>query len=276
MPHFAANLGTLFADRMPIERFAAAAAAGFDAVELLFPYEMPAAGVKSALAHTGMTILGINTPLGPDGEPGLAAVPGREHDFAAAFTTAIDYAAAIGARTVHCLAGCVAAEQRDAAEAVFVANLTKALDTARRTGITVLIEPLNPRDRPGYFLTTVEQAADIVKKVGHPDLRIQFDFYHAQIAGGDLIRRFEALKPLVGHVQIASVPERAEPDQGEVDYSAIFAMLDRLDYAGFVGCEYRPRGKTEDGLGWIRPYGVVPKAVLPNRGLPNGVATKQT
>jgi hydroxypyruvate isomerase len=259
MPRFAANLAYLFADRAPVDRFAAAAAAGFTAVELLFPYEMSAAAVRAELAHCGLTMLGINTPLGPNGEPGLAAVPGQERGFAVAFKQAIDYAVAIGARTVHCLAGCVDSADREAAEEVFVANLRLAAETAGRLGIGLLIEPLNPRDRPDYFLATAEQAADIVHKVGSPDLRIQFDFYHAQIAGGDLSRRFEAIAPLVGHVQIASVPERNEPDRGEVNYRAIFAMLDRLGYAGFVGCEYRPRGKAEDGLGWLAPYGIAPQ-----------------
>ena len=122
-----------------------------------------------------------------------------------------------------------------------------------------MIEPINPRDRPGYFLNRFEHAADIVKKVGAPNLRIQFDFYHVQIVGGDLIRRLEAHFPLVGHVQIAAVPSRHEPDEGEINYPEIFAALDRLGYAGWIGCEYRPRTRTEDGLGWAKPYGIVPK-----------------
>ena len=159
---------------------------------------------------------------------------------------------------MHCLAGVVPPEKRPAAETVFIANLARAAADAAKAGIMLLIEPLNPRDRPDYFLTRVEQAADIVRKVGAPNLRIQFDFYHMQIVSGDLIRRFEAHLPLIGHVQIASVPERREPDEGEVNYPAILAALDRLGYAGFVGCEYRPRARTEDGLAWARPYGVVP------------------
>jgi hydroxypyruvate isomerase len=142
---------------------------------------------------------------------------------------------------------------------VFIGNLTRAAEEAGRAGITLLIEPINPRDRPGYFLNRVEHAADIVGKVDRANLRIQFDFYHAQIVGGDLIRRFEAHQPLIGHVQIAAVPTRREPDEGEINYAEIFATLDRLGYAGFVGCEYRPRGRTEEGLAWARPYGVVPR-----------------
>jgi 2-dehydrotetronate isomerase len=122
-----------------------------------------------------------------------------------------------------------------------------------------LIEPINPRDRPDYFLTRAEQAADIIAKVERPNVRIQFDFYHAQIVGGDLITRFEKHLPLVGHVQIAAVPSRHEPDEGEINHPEIFAMLDRVGYTGWIGCEYRPRGNTEEGLAWARPYGIVPK-----------------
>jgi len=261
MPRFAANLGYLFAELPLIERFGAAAAAGFTAVELLFPYDVAAAAVKAELTRHGLTQLGINTPAGRAGEAGLAALPGREQEWRAAFRRALDYAIAIGGGAVHCLAGCVAPEQRPAAEAVFISNLSHAADEAAGAGITLLIEPINARDRPGYFLTRVEHAADIVSKVGSPNLRIQFDFYHAQIVGGDLIRRFEAHLPLVGHVQIASVPARREPDEGEVNYPEIFAALDRLGYAGFIGCEYRPRGSTEDGLSWAQPYGIAPRAL---------------
>jgi hydroxypyruvate isomerase len=257
MPRFAANLAYLFAERPLIERFAAAAAAGFSAVELLFPYDVAPSAVKAELARHGLTQLGVNTPFGREGEAGLAAVPGREREWEAAFKRAFDYVVAIGGRTIHCLAGCVAPEQRPAAEAVFIRNLARAAEEAARAGITLLIEPLNPRDRPGYFLNRVEHAADIIGKVGSANLRIQFDFYHVQIVGGDLIRRFETHQPLVGHVQIAAVPTRREPDEGEVNYPEIFAALDRLGYDGFIGCEYRPRGPTEDGLGWARPYGIV-------------------
>jgi 2-dehydrotetronate isomerase len=258
MPRLAANLGWLFAERPYLERFDAAAAAGFGAVELLSPYEHPAAAVRAELARSGLMPLGINSPTGREGESGLAALPGREPEWQAAFARALDYAVAIGARSVHCLAGCVPPEKRPAAETVFVANLAAAAAEAAKAGIMLLIEPLNLRDRPDYFLSRVEQAASIVRKVGAPNLRIQFDFYHVQIMSGDLTRRFETNLPLIGHVQIASVPERREPDEGEVNYAQILATLDRLGYGGFVGCEYRPRGLTEDGLGWARPFGVVP------------------
>jgi hydroxypyruvate isomerase len=259
MPRFAANLAFLFTERPLIERFSAAAAVGFSAVELLFPYDVAPSTVKAELARHGLTQLGVNTPFGRHGESGLAALPGREREWEDAFKLALDYVVAIGGSAIHCLAGCVALEQRPAAEAVFLRNLSRAAEDAARAGIMLLIEPINPRDRPGYFLNRVEHAADIIGKVGSANLRIQFDFYHVQIVSGDLIRRFEAHLPLVGHVQIAAVPTRNEPDEGEVNYPEIFAVLDRLGYAGFIGCEYRPRGRTKDGLAWARPYGIVPR-----------------
>jgi hydroxypyruvate isomerase len=252
---FAANLAYLFTERPLLERFGAAAAAGFRAVELQFPYDHAPSAVKAELDRHGLTMLGVNTALGRSGE-GVAAVPGHEQEFATLFKQALDYVVAIGGCQIHCLAGKVPPEQRPSAETTFIRNLARAADAAREQGITVLIEPINPRDRPDYFLTRAEQAADIIAKAERPNVRIQFDFYHAQIVGGDLIRRFEKHLPLVGHVQIAAVPSRQEPDEGEVNYPAIFAALDRLGYDGWIGCEYRPRGKTEDGLGWARGYGI--------------------
>ena len=258
MPRFAANLAYLFTERPLIERFGAAAAAGFRAVELQLPYDHAPAAVKAELDRHGLTVLGINTAPGRSagGEFGVAAVPGREQEFATLFKQALDYVTAIGGCQIHCLAGKVPPEQRPAAEKTFVANLARAADAARERGITLLIEPINPRDRPDYFLTRAEHAADVVAKVERPNVRIQFDFYHAQIVGGDLIRRLEKHFPLVGHVQIAAVPSRQEPDEGEVSYPAIFAALDRLGYDKWIGCEYRPRGRTEDGLVWARGYGL--------------------
>jgi 2-dehydrotetronate isomerase len=253
----AANLAYLFTERPFMERFGAAAAAGFRAVELQFPYDHAPSAVKAELVRHDLAMLGLNTSPGrAGGEFGLAAVPGREADFAVLFRQALDYAVAIGARQIHCLAGIVPPELRPAAEGVFVRNLASAAGVARERDITLLIEPINPRDRPDYFLTRVEQAADLIGKIGAPNVRIQFDFYHAQIVGGDLMRRFEKHLPLVGHVQIAAVPTRHEPDEGEVNYRAVLEMLDRLGYAGWTACEYRPRGCTEDGLGWASRYGV--------------------
>jgi hydroxypyruvate isomerase len=263
MPRFAANLAYLFTERPLIERFAAAAAAGFQAVELQLPYDHAPSAVSAELERHGLSMLGVNTAPGQSatGEFGVAAVPGREQEFAAVFKQALDYVTAIGGCQIHCLAGRVPPEQRPAAETTFVRNLVWAADAARAQNVTLLLEPINPRDRPDYFLTRAEHAADIIAKVERPNLRIQFDFYHAQIVGGDLMRRFEKHLGVVGHVQVAAVPTRHEPDEGEVNYPAIFDSLDRLGYGGFVGAEYRPRGRTEDGLGWARAYGVQPRKI---------------
>jgi hydroxypyruvate isomerase len=257
MPRFAANMGYLFADRPLIERIDAAAACGFKAIELQFPYDVPAQTLQVAIARNKLTILGINTPPGDrEGEFGLAAVPGREQDFQVAFNRALDYIAAIGGSAVHCLAGKVPLEKRPAAERVFIGNLTWAADLAAAKKIGLLIEPINARDRPNYFLNHVEHAAEIISKVGKSNVRIQFDFYHAQIVGGDLIHRLEQFLPVIGHLQCAAVPSRHEPDEGEVSYPAVFAAVDALGYAGWIGAEYRPRARTEDGLAWGRPYGL--------------------
>ena len=256
MPRFAANLGYLFADRPLLERFRAAAAAGFTAVELQFPYGQPAAAVRREIERHRLAILGINTPLGADAEPGLAGVPGRERDFDALFRQALDYAAGIGATAIHCLSGTVPPERQAEGEDVFVANIRRAADLARANGIAILIEPINRRDRPNYLLHRPEQAAACIARIDRPNVRMQFDFYHVQIEGGDLMTRFARHHAVIGHVQIAAVPSRAEPDEGEVNYPAIFDMLDRTGYAGFVGCEYKPRRRTEDGLGWARRYGI--------------------
>jgi len=263
MPRFAANLAYLFTERPLLERFAAAAAAGFRAVELQVPYDHAPSEVKVELDRHGLAMLGVNTAPGrlPGGEFGVAAVPGHEAEFASLFAQALAYVKAIGGSQIHCLAGRVPPEQRPAAELTFIRNLARAADLARVDQITLLIEPINPRDRPDYFLTRVEHAADIIAKVEQPNVRIQFDFYHAQIVGGDLIRRFEKHFPLVGHVQIASVPARHEPDEGEVSYPEIFTMLDRIGYHGWIGCEYRPRARTEEGLAWANAFGIGGSAV---------------
>jgi 2-dehydrotetronate isomerase len=258
MPRFAANLGMLFSDRPLIARFAAAAAVGFPAVEMQVPYELGAPAAKAEIARHGLVMLGINTPPGHPGEFGLAAVPGREKAFDAGFRQALDYAGTIGATAIHCMAGVVPPEQRLAAEAVFVRNLRHAADLAMESGVTLLIEPLNHRDRPDYFLTRVEHAADVISKVGRLNVRIQFDCYHVQVMQGDLIRRLEQHLGLLGHVQIAGVPGREEPDQGEVNYPAIYTALDRMGYRGWIAAEYRPRGRTEDALDWAAPFGIGP------------------
>ncbi len=259
MPRIAANLGYLFTERPLLERIDAAAVAGFRAVELQFPYDVPASSVKAAIEKNKLTILGLNTPPGErDGEFGLAAVPGREKDWEVLFARALDYASAIGASAIHCLAGKVAAEQRPAADRVFIDNLGRAADLAAAKNVTLLIEPINSRDRPNYFLNHVEHAASVIQKIAKANVRMQFDFYHVQIVGGDLIHRLEKFLPLIGHLQCAAVPTRHEPDEGEINYPAVFEAVDKCGYNGWIGAEYRPRGRTEAGLGWARRYGVVP------------------
>jgi len=259
MPRFAANLGYLFTERPMLERIGAAAAAGFKAIELQFPYELSPVAVKAEIDKHALTMLGVNTPPGEGkGEFGLAAVPGREREWDVVFGKALDYAAAIGANAIHCLAGKVASERRPAAERVYAANLARAADLAAAKSLNLLIEPINARDRPNYFLNHLDHAADVVAKAGRPNLRIQFDFYHMQIVGGDLTHRLEQYLPLIGHLQCGSVPGRHEPDEGEINYPAVFETVDQLGYRGWIGAEYRPRGRTEDGLGWAKPYGVIP------------------
>ncbi len=255
MPKFAANLGYLFTDRPLLTRIDAAAASGFKAIELQFPYDVPAADVRSAIERNNLTMLGVNTPPG-DGEGtfGLAAVPGRERDWEALFARALDYIAAIGGSAIHCLAGKVPPEQRPAAERTYIANLSRAADLAAAKDVTLLLEPINPRDRPNYFLNHVAHAADIIAKIGKPNVKMQFDFYHVQIVSGDLVTRLEQFLPVVGHLQCAGVPVRHEPDDGEINYPFVFGEVDRLGYRGWIGCEYRPRGRTEDGLGWMAAY----------------------
>ena len=257
MPKFAANLGYLFTDRSLLERVDAAAKSGFKAIELQFPYDVPPALVRAAIERNKLTVLGVNTPPGDrEGEFGLAALPGREKDWQVLFARALDYITAIGGSAVHCLAGHIPPEQRPAAERVYLDNLMRAADLAAAKNITLLIEPINPRDRPNYFLNHVEHAADVIAKAGKAKIKMQFDFYHVQIVGGDLLTRLEKFLPVIGHLQCAAVPVRHEPDGGEINYPAIFEAVDRLGYTGWIGCEYRPRGRTEDGLGWGKQYGL--------------------
>ncbi|NVO14469.1 MAG: TIM barrel protein [Rhodoplanes sp.] len=255
MSRFSANLGFLFADRPHVERIDAAAAAGFAAVEMHWPYDVPAAVLREALDRNRVAMLGINTPVGDRarGDNGLAAIPGREAEFAAAFDLALSYAVALDGTAVHCMAG--AAPIDAATERTFVTNLAAAADKAATVSKTILIEPLNDRDAPGYFLRQVEQAAAVIAMVGRGNVKIMFDCYHVQIMGGDIVRRFERFRDLVGHVQIAAVPSRAEPDEGELAYPEICRTFDRLGWAGWIGAEYKPRGRTEDGLGWLAAHG---------------------
>jgi hydroxypyruvate isomerase len=249
MTKFSANLGFLWTEHSLPDAIRAAKAAGFDAVECHWPYETPAEDIAAALEETGLTMLGLNTVRGRPGENGLSAIPGREEDARAAIDQAVAYAVAIGAPKVHVMAGFASGPE---AHATFVANLRYACTEAAKRGITILIEPLNHHDAPGYFLQTSAQAVEIIEDVGAPNLRLMFDCYHLQIMEGDLTRRLTDRMPVIGHVQFASVPDRSEPDCGEVNYAHIFAHLEKLGYDAPLGAEYKPRTTTDEGLGWLK------------------------
>jgi hydroxypyruvate isomerase len=255
MPKFAANLTMMFNEVPFPQRFSAAAKAGFAAVEFLFPYEYPPAEVARWLQEAGLKNALFNMPPGDwaAGERGVASLPGREEEFRAGVARAIEYARALGTPGIHAMAGLLpAGADRKRHREVFVANLRHAAKALAGEGLTLLIEPINSRDIPGYFLNTQAEAHAIREEADQPNLKVQMDFYHAQIVEGDLSVTLRKHIAHVGHVQIASVPDRHEPDEGEIDYRHIFRLLDELGYPGWVGCEYRPRGRTEDGLGWLK------------------------
>lgn len=242
---FSANLGFLWADRPLPAAIRAAKAAGFDAVECHWPYDARADDVQAALDETGLSMLGLNTVRGNPGENGLAALPGREEEARAAIDQAIAYADLVGAGAIHVMAGCAAGR---AAENTFAENLRYACG---QTGRTVLIEPLNRHDAPGYFLTTTDQAAETIATVGAANLKLMFDCYHLGRTEGDVLTRMESLLPVVGHVQVASVPDRGPPDHGELHYPTIFAGIEALGWMRPLGAEYRPGGDTDATLGWL-------------------------
>ncbi|MGF1659317.1 MAG: hydroxypyruvate isomerase family protein [Rubrimonas sp.] len=251
MPRFAANISWLFTERPLLARAAAAAEAGFSGVESLFPYDAAAEDLRAALDAAGLPLVLINAPPGDwaAGERGLAALPGAEARFEAALETALATADALGAGRIHIMAGIA---EGAAARATYVANLRRACASAPER--LFAIEPINSRDMPGYHLSRTEDALRVIEAVGAPNLSLQLDLYHLQIMEGDLTRRIEALGSAIGHVQIAGVPDRAEPDRGETRLDWLMAELDRIGYAGWVGAEYRPAARTEDGLGWLAPY----------------------
>jgi hydroxypyruvate isomerase len=254
MPRFAANLTMMFNEVPFLERFEAAGRAGFQAVEFLFPYDYPPEAVAARLHAAGVKSALFNLPPGDwaKGDRGLAALPGREAEFRAGIETALRYARALGTPTLHAMCGLVpAGADRAAARATCVANLRLAAGVLAAEGRTLVIEPINGRDIPGYFLQRQDEAHAIREEVGAPNLLVQMDLYHAQIVEGDLTVKLRRWAKHVGHVQIASVPDRHEPDHGELSYAHLFALLDEVGYAGWVGCEYRPAGDTVAGLGWF-------------------------
>ena len=260
MPRFAANLSMMYGEHDFLDRFAAAAADGFDAVEYLFPYAFDRAELAARLRDHGLTQALFNAPPGDfdRGERGLACLPRRQDEFRRGFVEqALPYAQALGCTRVHVMAGLApASADRAALRAQYEANLAWAAGQAAGIGVDVLIEPINTRDIPGYFLNRQDKAHRIVQSIGAPNLKVQMDLYHCQIVEGDLAMKLREYLPggRVGHIQIAGVPERHEPDSGELNYPYLFEQIDALGYAGFVGCEYRPRAGTSAGLDWLRRW----------------------
>lgn len=251
MPRFAANLTMLFTEHGFLDRFGAAEAAGFAGVECLFPYEAPAEAVRARLDEHRLDMALYNAPPGrwAEGERGFAAVPGAEARFRDSLAEALRYAEILRPNAIHLMAGIAEGAE---ARATYLANLRAACAAAPEQ--LFVIEPLNPRDMPGYHLLGVDDARAVIEAVGAPNLQLQLDLYHAQITGGDLVTRLRALAPLLAHVQIASVPERCEPDRGELSLDRLMDELDAIGFRGWVGCEYRPAAGTVEGLGWFERY----------------------
>ena len=261
MPRFAANLTMMFTELPFLDRFSAAADQGFHWVEYLFPYEFAPEDLARALERNGLTQALFNLPPGDweAGERGLACLPGREKEFDAALERAVLYAKALRCPRVHLMAGNRPTDA-DAArlERTYLDNVLRAAQRLADEGLELCLEPINQFSMPEYFLRTQEQAAAYIERLGLPNLRLQFDFFHCQMEQGNVSGRLRRFFPLIGHCQLAGAPDRHEPDQGELNYPYLLALLDELGYQGVVGCEYNPAGKTVDGLGWFRAWGVVP------------------
>jgi hydroxypyruvate isomerase len=259
VPKFAANLSFIFQEVEFLDRFAAAARCGFKAVEYLSPYDHPPEVIAEQLNRHGVEQALFNMPPGDwaAGERGIGALPGREREFRDGVETALVYAKATRCRILHAMAGVLPAGlDRAEAERVYLANLRLAADRLAAEAVTLVVEPINTRDIPGYFLNTTSQAMSVIERVGHPNLKLQLDLYHVQIMEGDLAQRVRVLAGHYPHVQIAGNPGRHEPDIGEINYSFLFDLLDEIGYSGWIGCEYRPKGETTAGLGWAKRYGI--------------------
>lgn len=257
MPRFAANLSMLYPQHDFLERFAAAAADGFAAVEFMFPYEYSAKELKQRLDDHGLVQALFNAPPGDQaaGERGTASLPGRESEFRAGLEQALQYAQVLGNDRLHVMAGLLPSEElRERHHAVYLENLAYAAQQAAKVGITILIEPINTRDIPGFFLNRQDQAQAVCKEVGAANLKVQFDLYHCQIVEGDVSTKLRRDFAGIGHIQIAGVPDRHEPSLGELNYPYLFELIDQLGYQGWIGCEYRPKGDTSAGLEWLRQW----------------------
>ena len=248
---YSANISMLFAELPFLDRIEAAAKAGFPAVECHFPYDLDAGDIHSRLEDNGLVMNGVNTFAGNLGTFGLAAQPGHESDFDAAVDQALTFCTRVGVGSIHCMSGTVLPENRVRARQTFLANMARASDAARSAGVTLLIEPINRYDRPGYFVSKSDDVVDLLQELDRDNVKMMFDFYHVQISEGDLLRRMDAHWPYIGHFQFASVPARAEPDRGEIAYGAIFSAIAERGWPGWVAAEYRPRAGTREGLGWM-------------------------
>jgi hydroxypyruvate isomerase len=251
---FDANLTTMYGQLPLLDAMSAARADGFAAIECRSPFTEPRERVAEVVAELDLTFVQFNCPMGDfsAGERGIACLPGREEDFRASIALTIDYAAALGCSQVNCVAGLrpTAASYEDV-EAAFVSNLKYAAPRLADAGIKLQIEPINPVDNPGAFLTTIDQFERVFDRVGNDNLYLQYDFYHMQVVQGDLVRTYKRLKDRINHVQVADNPGRHEPGTGEINYPFIFSELQRLGYSGWIGCEYLPRASAAEGLGWL-------------------------
>lgn len=241
----------MFTEYAFLDRFKAAREAGFDAVEFLFPYDHSPEDVGKAVSGNGLEVSVFNLFPGDwsAGDRGLAALPGREADFKASVARALPYAEAVGTPHLHAMAG-IAAPTADSVS-TYMDNIRYAADTLAEVDLDLLIEPINPRAMPGYFLSTTEQAMALIARIAHPRVRLQFDIFHHQITRGDVMASLTDCKDLIGQIQIAGVPERHEPNTGELNHTEVFRHIDHIGYAGWVGCEYIPRNGTLEGLGWL-------------------------
>ena len=257
MPRFAANLSMMFNEVPFLDRFALAAKAGFKGVEFLFPYEHPAADIAARLKDNGLQQVLFNAPAGDfaKGERGMAAIPGKQSAFRESIKLALEYATTLACPRLHIMAGLKPeGVAHDTLTAVYGANLAYAAEECAKAGVKPIIEPINHRDIPGFFLNTTDQAAAIIAAVGPEKLGMQFDLYHCQITEGDVVKRVEKHLPLIAHMQVADTPGRHEPGTGEVNWPFVFKTIDALGFRGWIGCEYRPAGETLAGLSWFAPY----------------------
>jgi hydroxypyruvate isomerase len=257
MPRFAANLTMLFTEVPFLDRFAEAARHGFTAVEFLFPYPYAAEALKARLDAHGLSLVLHNLPAGDwdAGERGIAVLPGREAEFRAGVARAVTYATALGTPRVNCLVGKTpAGVPADEVHRTLVANVRHAAEALGAAGITLLVEAVNDKDIPGFHLTRTAQVLALLDEVGHPNVQVQYDVYHAQRMEGELAATLQRHLPRIAHVQVADTPGRHEPGTGEIHFDFLFAHLDAIGYTGHVGCEYKPATTTAAGLGWLDRY----------------------